>query len=72
MELCFFHGRARMRAEGVARVVRTLRQPLLGLPIACGQQGLQGFFRSCQEQGLLGGASHQECRPKGSGQPTAS
>jgi len=41
-----------MRAEGVCEAVHTLGQPLLGLPMARGQQGFKDFVRLCQEQGL--------------------
>lgn len=67
MVLCFFHGRARMRAEGCLTSSPHTSPAFARLANSVWPAGANGFVRSCQEQGLLGAASHQECRPKGSG-----
>lgn len=67
MELCFFHGRARMRAEGCKTRCPRTRSAFARLANSVWPAGDQGFVRPCQEQGLLGADSHQERRPKGSG-----
>ncbi|CAI8792989.1 hypothetical protein EMIT047CA2_10278 [Pseudomonas soli] len=71
--LCFFCERARMRAEGAGRVVHTLRYPLLGLPIACGQQGFKRFCQALPGARPAGcQAPHEGVDTQGSGQSTAS
>lgn len=67
MELCFFYGRARMRAEGCLTSSPHASSAFARLASSVRPAGLQRFVRPCQEQGLLGAASHQERRPKGSG-----